>query len=60
MVLTLFKLRMRQLLAGLLTSKKLGKTPGKGGKIALGALFVFLVIYWKLHWFFAYPKHRRL
>lgn len=45
MVLTLFKLRMRQLLAGLLTSKKLGKTSGKSGKIALGALFVFLILY---------------
>lgn len=45
MVLTLFKLRMKQFLAGLVTSKKLGKTAGKGGKIALGALLVFLVLY---------------
>ncbi|MBQ4039914.1 MAG: hypothetical protein IJC91_02160 [Oscillospiraceae bacterium] len=45
MVLTLFKLRMRQLLAGMVTSKKAGKTVGKGGKIALAALYVFLIIY---------------
>ena len=45
MVITLFKLRMKQFLAGLVTSKKLGKNAGKGGKIALGALFVFLILY---------------
>ena len=45
MVLTLFKLRMRQLLNGFLTSKKTGKNTGKGGKIAIGALYIFLIIY---------------
>ena len=45
MVLTLFKLRLKQFLAGLVTSKKLGKATGKGGKTALAALYVFLIIY---------------
>ena len=36
---------MKQFLAGLVTSKKLSKTTGKGGKIALAALLIFLIIY---------------
>ena len=44
MVLTLFKLRMKQFLLGLVTNKR-SENMGKGGKIAFGALFVFLILY---------------
>ena len=43
MVLTLFKLRMKQFLVGLVTNKR-SENMGKGGKVAFGALFVFLIL----------------
>ncbi|MBQ8831584.1 MAG: hypothetical protein IJ017_08295 [Oscillospiraceae bacterium] len=44
MVLTLFKLRMREFVSNMFVSKKSGKAMGKSSKIAFAVLMVFLLV----------------
>lgn len=44
MVFTLFKLRISEFISGMLTNKKLGGAKGKNSKIALGVLWIVVIL----------------